>query len=110
MTEQRVDPLWWNNSPFPRRDFVTGDRIKEHLKVWVSFDFLMDFLQRAVKDDAVLSTTGATCASVITPACSMKSAAKTMNLNAPQVSLYSPDIIKTIFLLFVQAFTDQMFY
>lgn len=48
--------------------------------------------QQAAEDDVVLSTTGATCASVIITACFMESAVKTLKLNAPQVRLFFPDI------------------
>ncbi len=48
--------------------------------------------QQAAKDDAVPSTTGVPCASVIITACLTESAAKTLNLNAPQVRLFPPDI------------------
>lgn len=42
----------------------------------------------------VLSTTGVICASVIITACLMESAAKTLNPNAQQVRLFSPEILK----------------
>lgn len=48
--------------------------------------------QQAAKDDVVQSTTGVPCASVIITACRMESAAKTLNLNAPQVRLFFPHI------------------
>lgn len=61
----------------------------------VSFIFCFHVLcpkQQAAEDDVVLSTTGATCASVIITACFMESAVKTLKLNAPQVRLFFPDI------------------
>lgn len=45
----------------------------------------MAFLQQAAKIVVVKSTTGATCANVITAAWYMESAAQTMNISAPQV-------------------------
>lgn len=44
--------------------------------------------QQAAKDDVVASITGVTCASVIITAWLMESAAKTLNLSAPQVRLF----------------------
>lgn len=41
-------------------------------------------LRRAVEDDAVASTTGATDASATITVCLMESAATTLNLSAPQ--------------------------
>lgn len=46
--------------------------------------------QRAVKDDVEPITTEATCASAITPACLMKSAAEITNPSAPPVRLLCP--------------------
>lgn len=58
----------------------------------------VSYLQQAAKDDVVLSTTGVTCVSVIIPVCLMESAARTMNPNAPQVSLLTELSCQILFL------------
>lgn len=53
----------------------------------MQFFIYIFFLQQAAKGVVVKSTTGATCASVITTAWYMASVAQTMNISAPQVRL-----------------------
>lgn len=57
------------------------------------FPCTLSHKQQAAKDNVVSSTTGVPCASVIIIAWLMESAAKTTNINAPQVRLFSPDIL-----------------